>query len=132
MDGLAPGPFLVPVTNMTSPACLGRWVVGADAPNTASAHEVRLGFWPPMDIGAIFSGGPQPCMTPPPPRPITMGATAYEGKGSKGRVVNGDRPIGAASCRREQHTKGDMPNPDHHALGRGGLPKQHPGTLVCW
>ena len=31
--------------------------------------------------------------------------TAYGGKGSKGRAVNGDRPIGAASCRREQYTK---------------------------
>ena len=30
-----------------------------------------------------------------------MGTTAYGGKGSKG---NGDRRIGAASCRREEHT----------------------------
>ena len=34
-----------------------------------------------------------------------MGTTAYGGKGSKGRArVSGDRPIGAASCRQEQHT----------------------------
>ena len=33
-----------------------------------------------------------------------MGTTAYGGKGSKGRAANGDRPVGAASCRREQHT----------------------------
>ena len=38
-----------------------------------------------------------------------MGTTAYGGEGSKGRAANGDRPIGAASCRREQYTKGDMP-----------------------
>ena len=28
-----------------------------------------------------------------------MGTTAYGGKGSKGRAANGDRPVGAASCR---------------------------------
>ena len=33
-----------------------------------------------------------------------MGTTASGGKGSKGRAGNGDRPVGAASCRREQHT----------------------------
>ena len=33
-----------------------------------------------------------------------MGTSAYGGKGSKGRAANGDRPIGAASCRQEQHT----------------------------
>ena len=33
-----------------------------------------------------------------------MGTTAYGGKGSKGRAANGDRPVGAASCRREQRT----------------------------
>ena len=32
-----------------------------------------------------------------------MGTTAYGGKGSKGRAANGDQPVGAASCRREQH-----------------------------
>ena len=37
-----------------------------------------------------------------------MGTTAH-GKGSKGRAADGDRPIGAASCRREQH-------PWQHAL----------------
>ena len=40
-----------------------------------------------------------------------MGTTAYGGKESKGRAANGDRPIGAASCRREQHTQGDMSTP---------------------
>ena len=34
-----------------------------------------------------------------------MGTTAYRGKGSKGRAVNGDRPLGAASCRRGQYIK---------------------------
>ena len=33
-----------------------------------------------------------------------MGTTAYGGERSKGRAANGDRPVGAASCRREQHT----------------------------
>ena len=32
-----------------------------------------------------------------------MDTTAYGGNGSKGRAVNGGRPIGTASCRREQH-----------------------------
>ena len=32
-----------------------------------------------------------------------MGTTAYGGKGFKGRAAHGDRPIGAASCRQEQH-----------------------------
>ena len=30
-----------------------------------------------------------------------MGTTAYGGNGSKGRAANGDRPVGAASCRRD-------------------------------
>ena len=38
-----------------------------------------------------------------------MGTTAYGGKGSQGRAANGDRPVGAARCRRGQHTKGVMP-----------------------
>ena len=33
-----------------------------------------------------------------------MGTTAYGGKGSKGRAANGNRPVGAASCRRDHHT----------------------------
>ena len=37
-----------------------------------------------------------------------MGTTAYGGKGSKGRTANGDRPVGAASCRSSHH--GVMPN----------------------
>ena len=40
-----------------------------------------------------------------------MGTTAYGGKGSKGRAANGDRPVGAAGCRRDHHTKGVMPKP---------------------
>ena len=40
-----------------------------------------------------------------------MGTTAYGGRGSKGRAAHSDRPIGGARCRREQHTKGDMPTP---------------------
>ena len=40
-----------------------------------------------------------------------MGTTAYGGKGSKGRVANGDRPVGAASCRREQYTMASCQTP---------------------
>ena len=41
-----------------------------------------------------------------------MDTTAYGGKGSKGRAANGDRPVGAASCRRHHHTMdGVMPKP---------------------
>ena len=50
--------------------------------------------------------GPAPA-GPHPPFPA-VGTTAYGGKGSKGRAVSGDRPIGAASCR-PKHTKGVVP-----------------------
>ena len=40
-----------------------------------------------------------------------MGTTADGGKGSKGRAANGDRPVGAASCRRDHLTHGVMPKP---------------------
>ena len=40
-----------------------------------------------------------------------MGTTAYGGKGSKGRAANGDRPVGAASCRRDHHTMPPPPPP---------------------
>ena len=42
-----------------------------------------------------------------------MGTTAYGGKGSKGRAANGDRPVGAASCRRDHHTMASCQNPQH-------------------
>ena len=42
-----------------------------------------------------------------------MGTTAYGGKGSKGRAANGDRPVGAASCRRDHHTMASCQNPLH-------------------
>ena len=48
-----------------------------------------------------------------------MGTTAYGGKGSKGRAANGDRPVGAASCRRDHHTMASCQNP---------LPRQMPGA----
>ena len=38
-----------------------------------------------------------------------MGPTAYGGKGSKGRVANGDGPVDATSCRREQYTMASCP-----------------------
>ena len=50
-----------------------------------------------------------------------MGTTAYGGKGSKGRAANGDRPVGAASCRRDHHTMAS-----HHAN-----PPPPPASLVC-
>ena len=40
-----------------------------------------------------------------------MGTTAYGGKGSKGRAANGDRLVGAAKCRREQHPLASCQNP---------------------
>ena len=40
-----------------------------------------------------------------------MGTTAYGGKGSKGRAANGDRPVGAASCRRDHHTMASCQSP---------------------
>ena len=40
-----------------------------------------------------------------------MGTTAYGGKGSKGRAANGDRPVGAASCRREHYTMASCQTP---------------------
>ena len=36
--------------------------------------------------------------------------TADGGKGSKGRAANGDRPVGAASCRQQQHTMATCQN----------------------
>ena len=46
-----------------------------------------------------------------------MGTTAYGGKGSKGRAANGDRPVGAASCRRDHHTMASCQNPPKGASG---------------
>ena len=40
-----------------------------------------------------------------------MGTTAYGGKGSKGRAANGDRQVGAASCRQDNHTMASCQNP---------------------
>ena len=61
-----------------------------------------------------------------------MGTTAYGGKGSKGRAANGDRPVGAASCRRDHHTMASCQNPpplqtrsSHH----GVMPKPPPPLI---
>ena len=51
-----------------------------------------------------------------------MGTTADGGKGSKERAANGDRPVGAASCRRDHHTMASCQN----AGGGGGI-----HTLLC-
>ena len=48
-----------------------------------------------------------------------MGTTAYGGKGSKGRAANGDRPVGAASCRRDHHTMASCQNPPYAPSPRG-------------
>ena len=64
-----------------------------------------------------------------------MGTTAYGGRGSKGRAANGDRPVGAAGCRRDHHTHGVMPNPPpplsepprHRWRNGNGGPKQRLG-----
>ena len=40
-----------------------------------------------------------------------MGTTTYGSKGPKGKAANGNRPIGAASCRREQYTKATCQTP---------------------
>ena len=45
-----------------------------------------------------------------------MGTTAYGGKGSKGRAANGDRPVGAASCRRDHHPMASCQTPPPRQL----------------
>ena len=58
-----------------------------------------------------------------------MGTTAYGGKGSKGRAANGDRPVGAASCRRDHHTMASRQNPPR-ARRRGGVPFHTPPLVL--
>ena len=54
-----------------------------------------------------------------------------EGEGPKGRAANGDRPIGAARCRREQYTKGHMPNhPPRRRRGRWAPELPPPACLT--
>ena len=44
-----------------------------------------------------------------------MGATAYGGRGFKGRAaVSGERPIGAASCRQQHNEVSCQPPPPPH------------------
>ena len=50
-----------------------------------------------------------------------MATTAFGRKGSKGRVVKRDRPVGAGSCRREQHTMASCQNPCLDAEAGGKL-----------
>ena len=54
-----------------------------------------------------------------------MGTTAYGGKGSKGRAANGDRPVGAASCRPDHHTMASCQNPHPLACTTGTLLQAH-------
>ena len=81
-----------------------------------------------------------------------MGTTAYGGKGSKGRAANGDRPVGAASCRRDHHTMASCQNPlrpcvsDLSGYVTGALPRccvcgvpqllelcpHHSSDIECW
>ena len=58
-----------------------------------------------------------------------MGTTAYGGKGSKGRAANGDRPVGAASCRRDHHTMASCQNPP---CLENNTPWRHAKTPTAW
>ena len=55
-----------------------------------------------------------------------MGTTADGGRGPKGRAANGDRPVGAARCRRDHHTMASCqpppPPPGNRFRGEGGTP----------
>ena len=62
---------------------------------------------------------------PPPPR-LLVGLHSRKGKG---RAANGDRPVGAASCRREQQVQGDMPNPPHPTHD---VDSPHTGAVWAW
>ena len=60
-----------------------------------------------------------------------MGTAAYGGKGSKGRAANGDRPVGAASCRRDHHTMASCQNPQPVAIHRCALGRGCQGPVQC-
>ena len=59
-----------------------------------------------------------------------MGTTAYGGKGSKGRAANGDRPVGAASCRQDHQTMASCQTPRIPNATAGG--SQSPGLCGVW
>ena len=59
--------------------------------------SVLIGMWSLTSMAVSY------CVTPPP--------RFFFRKGSKGRAANGDRPVGAASCRQEQHTMASCQNP---------------------
>ena len=52
-----------------------------------------------------------------------MGTTAYGGKGCKGSAANGDRPVGAARCRRDHHAMASCQPPP---------PPPAPGNIQLW
>ena len=54
-----------------------------------------------------------------------MGTTTYGGKGSKGRAANGDRLVGAASCRRDHHTMASCQNPPSPWCGMSQACREH-------
>ena len=54
-----------------------------------------------------------------------MGTAADGGKGSEGRAANGDRPIGAARRRREQHTKATCQPPPPPPRGLDAPGQRH-------
>ena len=60
-----------------------------------------------------------------------MGTTAYWGKGSKGRAANGDRPVGAASCRRDHHTMASCQNPSPRIGQWAGYRREHKTIASC-
>ena len=82
---------------------------GTTTRSRALSPESQSGFlW--EKVAHSFTRGPAVLWLPPPPPPKQggerpMGTTADGGKGSKGRAANGDRPVGAASRRREQYTE---------------------------
>ena len=47
----------------------------------------------------------------------------------KGRAANGDRQVGAASCKQEQQTQGDMPKPPHPTHD---VDCPHTGAFGAW
>ena len=65
-----------------------------------SFSGAKTGSPPPPSVRGRSQGGEKP-----------MATTADGGKESKGRAANGDRPVGAARCRRDHHTQGVMPYP---------------------
>ena len=63
-----------------------------------------------------------------------MDTTTYGGKGPKGRAAYGDRPVGAASCRRDHHTMASCQNPppNHGVMPTPPPPPNYIHPLRGW